>query len=302
MRFLIELAEVGGLTRCSMIHRVDGVLDARRALPTRRAEEEAPWTVSVKRSAPPVRSRRCPWGPWGPTATWWTTAGGVVVVDPGDDAAAIVRSLAGRPVSLVLVTHNHFDHVGHIDAFVAQSRSGWTLGAVDTAAPAATLDASARDFGHRVRVASSRPSGCATAIRGGRQAALQGGRHPGAHAGRRDLLRCRAWPGVHGRHPVRGLRRPHRPARRRPRSAVCVAGQARDPAAQRHASTRTWPCRAPHGENSRENPFLRMRCGARACGAGFGAFDFSFLLRVSRPASPPIAHPCGRPEQLPPSR
>lgn len=81
-------------------------------------------------------------------------AGGVVVVDPGDDAAAIVRSLVGRPVSLVLVTHNHFDHVGAVDELVAQSRSGWTLGAVDAAGLQASLDASARDFGRRVRVGS----------------------------------------------------------------------------------------------------------------------------------------------------
>ena len=78
--------------------------------------------------------------------------GAVVVIDPGDDPAGISWALTGRPVSLVLATHNHFDHVGAVDELAARSRSGWALGAVDAAGLDASLAASARDFGLRVQV------------------------------------------------------------------------------------------------------------------------------------------------------
>ncbi len=83
--------------------------------------------------------------------------GGVVVVDPGDDAQAIEAALDGRPVSLVLVTHGHFDHVGALDEVAALSVGGWVIGAPDGEGLDASLDASAVDFGRRVRV-SSKPS------------------------------------------------------------------------------------------------------------------------------------------------
>lgn len=78
--------------------------------------------------------------------------GGVVVIDPGDDAASIVQALAGRPVSLVLATHNHFDHIGAVDGLVTRSRGCWGLGTADAAGLQASLDSSTRYFGRRVRV------------------------------------------------------------------------------------------------------------------------------------------------------
>lgn len=38
--------------------------------------------------------------------------GGVVVVDPADHPDAILQALDGRPVSAILLTHGHYDHVG----------------------------------------------------------------------------------------------------------------------------------------------------------------------------------------------
>ena len=84
-------------------------------------------------------------------------AGACAVVDPGGDAAAIAAALGGRPVSLVLVTHAHFDHVGALDDLAARSRGGWVAGEADARALAAPCAPGARDFGYDVRVAS-RPS------------------------------------------------------------------------------------------------------------------------------------------------
>lgn len=36
---------------------------------------------------------------------------GVVVIDPGDDAALLQSALAGRQVAAALITHAHFDHI-----------------------------------------------------------------------------------------------------------------------------------------------------------------------------------------------
>lgn len=83
--------------------------------------------------------------------------GSVVVVDPGADAAAIERALDGRPVSLVLVTHGHFDHVGALDALAARSAQGWVMSERDYEGLADGLAHGARDFGRDVRV-GSRPS------------------------------------------------------------------------------------------------------------------------------------------------
>lgn len=80
--------------------------------------------------------------------------GGAVVVDPGFDAPAVRASLAGRPVSLVLVTHAHFDHVGALDEVASLSAGGWVAGAPDVRALEAPRAPGARDFGFDVRVAS----------------------------------------------------------------------------------------------------------------------------------------------------
>lgn len=38
--------------------------------------------------------------------------GKIFIVDPGDDVDKIVKAINGRDVVGILVTHNHFDHVG----------------------------------------------------------------------------------------------------------------------------------------------------------------------------------------------
>jgi len=80
--------------------------------------------------------------------------GGVVVVDPGDDAPAILAAIGEAPVSLVLVTHAHFDHVGALDEIAARSAGGWVLGAPDGRNLADSLAVGAAAFGHRVSVAT----------------------------------------------------------------------------------------------------------------------------------------------------
>lgn len=41
----------------------------------------------------------------------------VLVIDPGDDVDRIKEIIGDKEVVLVLVTHNHFDHVGALDYF-----------------------------------------------------------------------------------------------------------------------------------------------------------------------------------------
>ena len=42
--------------------------------------------------------------------------GGVVVADPADNVDAILDIAGKRPISAILVTHGHYDHVGALDA------------------------------------------------------------------------------------------------------------------------------------------------------------------------------------------
>ncbi|NAZ76158.1 MBL fold metallo-hydrolase [Kineococcus sp. T13] len=79
------------------------------------------------------------------TNTWLLSAPGAptaVVVDPGEDEpahrAAVSAALAGRTVALVVATHSHPDHVGGLDAFLAEHpaplvRSGGGPGSADGA-------------------------------------------------------------------------------------------------------------------------------------------------------------------------
>jgi glyoxylase-like metal-dependent hydrolase (beta-lactamase superfamily II) len=45
-----------------------------------------------------------------------TTTGQVAVVDPGEDASAVLEAVAEAPVCCILLTHGHPDHVGALDA------------------------------------------------------------------------------------------------------------------------------------------------------------------------------------------
>lgn len=42
----------------------------------------------------------------------------VVIIDPGDDAKLIEKNLDGLELVGVLLTHNHFDHIGALDYFL----------------------------------------------------------------------------------------------------------------------------------------------------------------------------------------
>ncbi len=42
-------------------------------------------------------------------------AGGLIVVDPADDAEGLLEQIDGRPVSAIFVTHGHYDHICALD-------------------------------------------------------------------------------------------------------------------------------------------------------------------------------------------
>lgn len=44
--------------------------------------------------------------------------GPAAVIDPGDDAAAILSALGERDLAIVVLTHGHFDHVGACEALL----------------------------------------------------------------------------------------------------------------------------------------------------------------------------------------
>ena len=58
-------------------------------------------------------------------------AGGAAVVDPGAEWPRIERALAGRPVSLLAVTHFHDDHAGALSEALAATGAPWVVGAPD---------------------------------------------------------------------------------------------------------------------------------------------------------------------------
>jgi len=61
------------------------------------------------------------------------------VIDPGDEAPRILEELAGAPVSHVILTHSHFDHIGAVGDLVAAT--GARLAAhVDDAASLASAE------------------------------------------------------------------------------------------------------------------------------------------------------------------
>jgi hydroxyacylglutathione hydrolase len=45
-------------------------------------------------------------------------AGPAVVIDPGDDAHAVLETLGDREIALIVLTHGHFDHLGAVSELV----------------------------------------------------------------------------------------------------------------------------------------------------------------------------------------
>ena len=57
--------------------------------------------------------------------------GCVMLVDPGAQWGLIERALAGRPVSLIAITHFHDDHAGALNEAVRATGAPWVIGAPD---------------------------------------------------------------------------------------------------------------------------------------------------------------------------
>lgn len=49
--------------------------------------------------------------------------GPVLVIDPAEDAPAILAAVAGRGVAAIVLTHGHFDHLGAVGDLVAETRA-----------------------------------------------------------------------------------------------------------------------------------------------------------------------------------
>ena len=61
-------------------------------------------------------------------------AGGpAVVVDPADDAPAILEAVGNRAVSAIVLTHKHFDHIGAVRELVAATGAPLLIHAADAA-------------------------------------------------------------------------------------------------------------------------------------------------------------------------
>lgn len=56
---------------------------------------------------------------------------GCMVVDPGADAAKILKALDGTPVDIILCTHFHWDHVGAVQELVEATGAPFYIGEKD---------------------------------------------------------------------------------------------------------------------------------------------------------------------------
>lgn len=61
-------------------------------------------------------------------------AGPAVVVDPADDAPAILEALNQRQIACIVLTHRHFDHIGAVRDLMAQTHAPLLVHSLDAEA------------------------------------------------------------------------------------------------------------------------------------------------------------------------
>lgn len=110
--------------------------------------------------------------------------GPAIVIDPADDASAILRCLGERPVEFIVVTHAHFDHVGAARDLVAETGAPLAAHAADAAHLTSADGTGGTPFGFHVTAPAAESH--ARGWRGllGGAALLHGAPHARTHTGR----------------------------------------------------------------------------------------------------------------------
>jgi len=99
-----------------------------------------------------VRVRRLILGPL-ETNCWLAddgSGGPVVVIDPADEAEAVVAELAGAPVAAVVLTHGHFDHIAGVRGVIAATGAPLLTHEADAAAMTTPAGSGGAMFGFEV--------------------------------------------------------------------------------------------------------------------------------------------------------
>jgi hydroxyacylglutathione hydrolase len=74
-------------------------------------------------------------------------AGPVVVIDPAEDADAILATAGERPVAMIVLTHGHFDHIGAVRDLVARTAAPLAAHELDAARVTTAEGAGGVQFG-----------------------------------------------------------------------------------------------------------------------------------------------------------
>lgn len=80
--------------------------------------------------------------------------GDVIVIDPGDEGAKIIRAIGERPVAAVLLTHGHFDHIGALDDICGYFGASAYIHEADAGKLSDPVANESVGFGQRVAVAT----------------------------------------------------------------------------------------------------------------------------------------------------
>jgi len=73
--------------------------------------------------------------------------GPAVIVDPADDAPAILMALGDRAVAAIVLTHRHFDHIGAVREIMAQTHAPLFAHSMDAEALSTSLGTGGAPFG-----------------------------------------------------------------------------------------------------------------------------------------------------------